>query len=266
MCVSLSIKTSAVFNVFICTACGRRVCRPVPYATQSLGGPFNMLHLLSQPCCSTRVTSHSETHLVASRGWKAHKRRREEERERGREHTHLLSLIHTHAHTHASLPQCSKENLRQSGELFLIFSGWRLTVWQIKSWDLLQLCSNGNFVAMLDNIPFCHPLSSLTTTFLSLARWSLEREETMGSSVRFGDRGLRFDTFLLWLLFCLSLSTGLGLNFSWSSRLCNSATALMQPRLSSFLRISHLIVFKGNDRNMTPINCSSTLWEPPPHS
>lgn len=37
----------------------------------------------------------------------------------------------------------------------------------------------------------------ITVAFQSLARWSLERDQEMGSSVRFGDRGLLFQTSLI---------------------------------------------------------------------
>lgn len=50
---------------------------------------------------------------------------------------------------------------------------------------------------MLDNTLSTHLFSIFTVTFLSLARWSLERDEPMGSSMRFGDRGLLFYAFLL---------------------------------------------------------------------
>ncbi|GLD67588.1 glycogen synthase kinase-3 beta isoform X1, partial [Lates japonicus] len=53
-----------------------------------------------------------------------------------------------------------------------------------------QVRSYGTSAAMLDNELSNRLISIYIKTFLSLARWSLERDEATGSSVDFGERGI----------------------------------------------------------------------------
>ena len=187
------LKRVLLFSVFICTVDTQPappcpVCHPVPRGLLWHVAP-------TLPSCTTRLTSHSHKPiLVGSWSWRGYKRKRERERERERErrHTNTPPLSDTHTHTHLP-PSVLRWELWQSGELFSltdrIFSPGELTD-RVAS-DPLQVCSYGTSAAMLDNELSSRSFSTFTT-FLSLARWSPERDEAAGSSARFGDRGLLF--------------------------------------------------------------------------
>lgn len=113
-------------------------------------------------------------------------------KERERAHTHLPSL------THASFLPRSNDNSRSLGNLFLRVTGsYRAVDAQfdgyIDVWHSFPVCIYGTSAAMIHSILLSHLFSIYIKA--SLARWSLEWDEVMGS-VRFGDRGLLFKHFL----------------------------------------------------------------------
>lgn len=89
MCVSLSIKTRAVFRS-IYLNCGTQNAPPCPTSHPVPRGPLQRAaHALSQSPCPTRVTTHDETHLGLLELRSPGKRDTESERERESSHTSL---------------------------------------------------------------------------------------------------------------------------------------------------------------------------------
>lgn len=188
----LSIKTSAVIQrIYLHCVPPCHTCHPVP------GGLWGG----AATCCTQTVTI-LLSHMGHITFWKPFEgqlvlestEKKASEREDAHTHTHIASL------THASF-LCSNEN---SGSL-VNFSSWVTGSYRavdsqfdgyISVWDSFKVCIHGTSAAMIKSILLSHLFSINIKTFRSLARWSLECNEVMGSCVRFGDRGLLFILFV----------------------------------------------------------------------
>lgn len=194
-CVSLSIfplKQVLLFSVFICTVDRMSHMPPSPlgplrHAAPTLSQP-ELLHHMGHITLWNPFGGQLDLESLQEGG---------REREKERERAHLPPLTHTHIHT-------PHEN---SGSL-VNFSWVTRPVDTLRNKssrvDSFQVCSDGAYVAMLENISSIHLFSILIATFLSLALWSLELDEASGSSMRFGQRGLLL---LFFFFFFLPLSS-----------------------------------------------------------